>query len=356
MPMPALATSVSRRPKRSTAVAIRRRPSSGDRTSISTATIFPGYSASSASSRSLRLAPTTTFAPAPASSRAVARPIPALAPVMATTVSFRSSIAPVYGSVRAARRLTPPDSVRSSPMTPGASELSPPSDGRAQSGARAGSDRARLRGLVVDGNDGIMATAGIVEGFIGAGAATETVVVAAIAAMVAGAIAMGSAKYAEAAIERDATDALLAEERRQLCLSPEQELAELAAIYERRGLSPELAHSVATELSAHDALAAHAEAEHDIALDEARLSPVVVAITAAAAFAVGSLVVLVSVLVTWSTVLPTTFFAVALSLSLTSIVVARWGDLPLIPTMVRTVGVGVVAMVITFAIGSLIDP
>ena len=68
----------------------------------------------------------------------------------------------------------------------------------------------------MDGNDGIMATAGIVEGFIGAGAATETILVAAIAAMVAGAIAMGSAKYAEAAIERDATNALIAEERRQL--------------------------------------------------------------------------------------------------------------------------------------------
>ena len=77
------------------AVATRRRLSSGERTSISTATIRPGISASRASSRSRRRAPTTTFAPAPASSRAVARPIPALAPVMATTVSFRSSIAPV---------------------------------------------------------------------------------------------------------------------------------------------------------------------------------------------------------------------------------------------------------------------
>jgi VIT1/CCC1 family predicted Fe2+/Mn2+ transporter len=216
-------------------------------------------------------------------------------------------------------------------------------------------DRARLRGLVVDGNDGIMATAGIVEGFIGAGAPTETILIAAIAAMVAGAIAMASAKYAEASIERDATDALIAEEQRQLSLSPDQELAELAAIYERRGLSPELARAVATELSAHDALAAHAEAEHDIALDETPVAPLVVAVSSAAAFAIGSFVVLLSVVLAWSTVLPTTFFAVALSLSLTSIVVARWGNLPLWRTMARTVGVGVAAMLITFAIGSLID-
>ena len=207
----------------------------------------------------------------------------------------------------------------------------------------------------MDGNDGIMATAGIVEGFIGAGAGTETIVVAAIAAMVAGAIAMGSAKYAEAAIERDATNTLIAEERRQLSLSPAEELAELAALYERRGLSPELARSVATELSAHDALAAHAEAEHDIELDEARTPPLVVAVSAASAFAIGSLVVLLSVLVTWSTRLPTTFVAVAISLSLTSIVVARWGNLPIVRTMARTVGVGIAAMVITFAIGSLVD-
>ena len=208
----------------------------------------------------------------------------------------------------------------------------------------------------MDGNDGIMATAGIVEGFIGAGAGTETIVVAAIAAMVAGAIAMGSAKYAEAAIERDATNSLIAEERRQLSLSPAEELAELAAIYERRGLSPDLARTVATELSAHDALAAHAEAEHDIALDEAPTPPLIAAISAAGAFAVGSLVVLLSVGITWSTRLPTTFVAVALSLGLTSVVVARWGNLPLLRTMVRTVGVGVAAMLITFAIGSLIEP
>ncbi len=209
----------------------------------------------------------------------------------------------------------------------------------------------------MDGNDGIMATAGVVEGFIGAGAASETIIVAAIAAMVAGAIAMGSAKYAEAAIERDATNALIAEELRQLNLSPAQELAELAAIYERRGLSPELARTVATELSAHDALAAHAEAEHDIALDDAPISPLMVGVTAAGAFAIGSLIVLASVVITpWTNRLPTTFFAVALSLSLTSIVVARWGNLPLWRTMARTVGVGIAAMLITFAIGTRIEP
>jgi len=229
-------------------------------------------------------------------------------------------------------------------------------DDTARAGRAGSLDHARLRGLVVDGNDGIMATAGIVEGFIGAGAGLETIAIAGIAAMVAGAIAMGSAKYAEAAIERDAKGALLAEERRQLSLSPEEELAELAAIYESRGLSPELARQGAVELSAHDALAAHAEAEHDIELDEPPVRPVIVAVASATAFAIGSFVVLLTVLVSPSSNrFPTTFFAVALSLSLTSIVVARWGSLPLWRTMARTVVVGVVAMLITFAIGSLFD-
>lgn len=241
-------------------------------------------------------------------------------------------------------------------MEPGASPVAARPEAGAPDASGRAFDHARLRGLVVDGNDGIMATAGIVEGFIGAGAATETIIVAAAAAMVAGAIAMGSAKYAEAAIERDATHALIAEERRQLSLSPADELAELAALYERRGLSPELARSVAQELSAHDALAAHAEAEHDIELGETPTPPLVVAVSAASAFALGSLVVLLSVVITWSTRLPTTFVAVAISLSLTSIVVARWGNLPVLRTMARTVGVGVAAMLITFAIGSLIDP
>ncbi len=95
MPIPALATSVSSFPNRSTAVATSRFASAGERTSISTATICPGNSASRAASRSVRRAPTTTLAPAPASSRAVARPIPALAPVMATTVSCKPLIAAV---------------------------------------------------------------------------------------------------------------------------------------------------------------------------------------------------------------------------------------------------------------------
>ena len=92
-------------------------------------------------------------------------------------------------------------------------------------------------------------------------------------------------------------------------------------------------------------------------MDKAPLSPLVVAVAAAAAFAIGSFVVsAIGPDHLRSTRAPTTFFAVAISLSLTSIVVARWGSLPLWRTMARTVGVGVAAMLITFAIGSPVGP
>jgi hypothetical protein len=125
-------------------------------------------------------------------------------------------------------------------------------------------DRVLVRGLVVDANDGIIAVAGIGEGFVGAGASATAALLAVVAATVAGSIAVGGAKYNEAANERDAEKALIDEEARQLALSPDEELAELTALYVDKGLSPDLAAQVAVQLSRHNPLAAHADAEHGI--------------------------------------------------------------------------------------------
>jgi VIT1/CCC1 family predicted Fe2+/Mn2+ transporter len=118
--------------------------------------------------------------------------------------------------------------------------------------------------MTVDANDGIIATAGIVEGFSGAGANLITLIIAAISAMIAGTIALGGAKYAECAGDRDAELALMEEERRQLALSPEEEFAELVEHYREQGLSSDLAERVAAELTAADALGAHLRAEHGL--------------------------------------------------------------------------------------------
>jgi VIT1/CCC1 family predicted Fe2+/Mn2+ transporter len=214
-------------------------------------------------------------------------------------------------------------------------------------------DGAALRGLIVEVNDGIIATAGIVEGFVSAGATTTESMVAAGAAMISGGIALGGAKYAEAAAERDAQLVLLEEERGQLQLAPEEELAELVAIYEAKGLSLELARQVAAELSEQDALAAHAEAEHGIAVHEAPVRPLVSGILAGLAFAIGSAFVLLTVVLA-----PAgerglaTFVAVVIALCLTSVVLAVWGRVPVVRAVVRNLSIGVSAMLLTFAIGS----
>jgi VIT1/CCC1 family predicted Fe2+/Mn2+ transporter len=210
--------------------------------------------------------------------------------------------------------------------------------------------------VVVDANDGIVAIAGIVEGFIGAGAGTSAALVAAWAGTLAGGIALGSAKYTEVAIERDALGSLIEEERQQLSSSPDEELDELASHYEQRGLAPDLARQVAEQLSRKDALAAHAEVELGIGRLDALPRPIASALLSAAAFVAGALIVVLTVVViptSWW--VPATFIAVAVSLSITSFLLARLGELSLGRTLVRTVSIGLGAMLITYGIGSTFD-
>ena len=218
-------------------------------------------------------------------------------------------------------------------------------------------DRTELRNRGVDANDGIIATAGIVEGFVGAGARGSTIVIAAFAAMVSGGIALGGAKYSEEAAERDAERALIEEERRQLALVPDDELAELAEHYRARGLSPDLAAQVAEELSAHDALAAHVVVEHGIDLAVPRSRPIVVAVVSGVAFAVGATVPLLTALLAPDDLRAVvTFLAVAVSLAVTSYIVARAGGASVGRTIARTVTLGILTMTITLIGGSFFTP
>jgi vacuolar iron transporter family protein len=217
-------------------------------------------------------------------------------------------------------------------------------------------DRERLRDLVIDANDGIIAIAGVVEGVLGAGLGNRAAATAVLIATIAGGIAIGGSRYTEAAAEQDARDALIDEERRQLRQSPDQELAELAAFYEEKGLAPDLARAVAIQLSASDALAAHAEEDHDIEVDEPPPLPLVAAIASGVVFALGALVVVVSAVLTpseWR--VPTTFVAVVIALVLSSGVAARWGKVPFGRTMVRNVAIGLSSMTVSFVVGSLIE-
>lgn len=191
---------------------------------------------------------------------------------------------------------------------------------------------------------------------LGAGLGNRAAATAVLMATIAGAISLGGSRYTEMAIERDARDVLLEEEERQLRRKPDQELDELASLYEAKGLGPDLARAVAVELSAADALAAHAEEEHGIELDDPEPEPLVTAIASGLVFALGALVVMAPAVLTpsdWRA--PTTFVAVTIGLGLTSAVVATWGDVPLGRTLARNVAVGLTSMAVSFAVGSLVE-
>ncbi|MEO6822950.1 MAG: VIT1/CCC1 transporter family protein [Candidatus Nanopelagicales bacterium] len=210
---------------------------------------------------------------------------------------------------------------------------------------------------MVDANDGIVATAGIIEGFVGAGATGNSILVAALSAMIAGGIAVGGAKYSELAVGRDARVALIEAERRQLELSPDEEFLELVDLYRAKGLSLPLAHEVATELTERDALAAHADAEYGVSLADAGPSALRAAAASALAFALGAAIPLLAVMLTpdaWR--VPVTFVAVIVSLTITSWVVAIAGRTHVIRTIVRTVVIGTAAMAITLFVGHLFHP
>jgi vacuolar iron transporter family protein len=223
-------------------------------------------------------------------------------------------------------------------------------------GVRARIDRSRVREHVVDVNDGIIASAGIVEGLLGAGASSTVLHVASFAAMVGGGLALGGMRYIEAADERDAQRAVLAAERRRIDLTPAEEEIELASLYQDRGLSPQLARAVAAELSAGDALAAHAEAEYGISPRDRPTTPWTVALVAGLAFALGAGVPLLVVLLApagWRSA--TTVLAVVAALSLTSWVGASVSETSVPRTVLRTVSIGVATMVVTFVGGSLLS-
>ena len=118
-----------------------------------------------------------------------------------------------------------------------------------------------LRAGVLGANDGIVSVAAIVVGVAGATSAVAPILTAGIAGLVGGAISMALGEYVSVSSQRDSQHALIAKERLELTTMPDEELLELAAMYEAKGLSAVTATMVAQELTAHDALTAHLEVE-----------------------------------------------------------------------------------------------
>lgn len=210
-----------------------------------------------------------------------------------------------------------------------------------------------LRAAVLGANDGIVSLAGIVVGVAGASSHRGPIFTAGLAAIVAGAVSMALGEFVSVSSQRDSESAQLEIERLELHQMPDAELAELTAIYESRGLSAQTAAQVARELTAHDALTAHAGAE--LKIDPENLAnPWQAAAASAASFTVGAVLPLLAILLlptAWR--VPVTFAAVLAALGITGALSARIGGSNVHRAVLRVVVGGAIGLAFTYGVGHL---
>jgi VIT1/CCC1 family predicted Fe2+/Mn2+ transporter len=210
-----------------------------------------------------------------------------------------------------------------------------------------------LRAAVLGANDGIVSTASLIIGVAAAGGDRSAILIAGGAGLVAGAMSMAAGEYVSVSSQSDAEAADLERETKELEESPEFERQELTQIYVQRGLDPVLARQVADQLTAHDALAAHARDE--LGISEATAArPIQAAITSAITFSLGAALPL---LVVPLTPLPALEISVALaslaSLALLGALGAQAGQAKIGKPVLRVVFWGAMAMLVTAGIGRL---
>lgn len=211
-----------------------------------------------------------------------------------------------------------------------------------------------LRAAVLGANDGIVSTAGLVVGVAGATSDRAALLTAGLAGLLAGSMSMAAGEYVSVSTQRDSEKAALALEKRELSEQPAAELDELTALLAARGLSREVARAAAEQLTARDALRAHAGVELGINPDELA-NPWHAAGASFLAFTVGALLPLLAIVLPSSTArLPVTVVSVLLALAFTGWWSARLGAAPARRAMVRNVCGGALAMGVTYAAGSLL--
>lgn len=211
-----------------------------------------------------------------------------------------------------------------------------------------------LRAGVLGANDGIVSVAAIVVGVAGATTATGPILTAGLAGLVGGAISMALGEYVSVSSQSDSERALIAKERQELRDMPDEELDELAGLYQARGLSAQTARQVAVELTAHDALAAHLSAELNIDQDDV-VSPWHAAVASAAAFTIGAILPMLAILLPppgWR--VPVTFVAVLVALAITGAISAHIGGSSRLRAMIRVVIGGALALAATYGVGALL--
>lgn len=212
-----------------------------------------------------------------------------------------------------------------------------------------------LRAGVLGANDGIMSTSGLILGVAASpGVSSATIIIAGVAAVVAGSISMAGGEYTSVSAQKDSEKAALVVERKELADNPEGELRELAWFYEQKGISPTLAIQVAEELTAKDALKAHAEAELGIDSDH-HVSPSQAALSSFVAFALGGMLPLLAIAGPWVEFrIQATIVSVVLALILTGFVGARIGGAKSGRGILRNLVVSLLTMGVTYVIGHLV--
>jgi VIT1/CCC1 family predicted Fe2+/Mn2+ transporter len=210
-----------------------------------------------------------------------------------------------------------------------------------------------LRAAVLGANDGIVSTASLIAGVAAAAGGRSEIVLAGFAGLVAGAMSMAAGEYVSVSSQSDTERADIARERRELAEDPEFELRELTDIYVARGVEPALARQVAAQMTAKDALAAHARDELGI-VPEMRADPIEAALASATSFAAGAVLPLaVALLAPLALIGWTAPVTSLIGLALLGFWSARMaGARPLRP-VARVMFWGAAAMAITAAAGAL---
>lgn len=210
-----------------------------------------------------------------------------------------------------------------------------------------------LRAGVLGANDGVLSISSLVLGVAAAQADEKAILISGVAGLVAGVLSMGAGEYVSVSSQADTERADLEVERQALKHEYPQEQAELTGIYVRRGLAPELAHQVAEQLMAYDALGAHARDEIGIS-DALSARPFQAAATSAVSFAVGGIVPLLAAFVAPGAVRIAVVAGVSLLfLALLGAAAARAGGAPLLRGAIRVLVWGVIAMGVTSVVGAL---
>ena len=210
-----------------------------------------------------------------------------------------------------------------------------------------------LRAGVLGANDGIVSIAGLVLGVAGATSSSSFIITAGVAGIIAACISMAAGEYVSVSSSKDSQKALIKNEKEELRKFPKEELQELEIIYEKKGLSEKTAQSVAQELTDHDPIMAHLDAELKID-PENLMNPSHAAVASAVAFFLGGIIPLISIVISPEDLrFPITFTAVVIALAVTGSISAKIGGANVLRAVTRVVIGGMIAMIVTNLIGRL---